>query len=224
MRILLVEDEDELAGALRSGLGRHGVVVDHVGNLASAQYLLGGERYDALVLDRRLPDGEGLSLIGALRARGNNVPILVLTALDDLGERVKGLEQGADDYLGKPFALDELLARLRALCRRPAAVRSDTVRAGRLSFDLASREAVVGGIGLALRRRELLVLETLLGRTGRMVLRTMLMNAVFGVDDEIQSNALDTHVSRLRRKLLEADAGVAIDGIRGLGYVLREAA
>lgn len=222
MRVLLVEDEPEMASALRAALGRHGMVVDHAASLAEARAFLDTDVHDVVVLDRRLPDGDGLALIGPLRAAGGTVPVLVLTARTDLAERVSGLDTGADDYLGKPFAFEELLARLRALVRRPSQIQADTVRAGQLVFDFTHREASVGPQVLALPRRELLVLEALARRLGRMVQRTALMEAVFGLDDEIQSNALDTHVSRLRRKLAEAAAGVTIDGIRGVGYLLRE--
>lgn len=222
MRILLVEDEPEMAVALRGALARNDLLVDHAADLAQAMAMAADDVHDAIVLDRQLPDGDGLSLIGRLRARGNTVPVLVLTARGDLADRVAGLDRGADDYLGKPFALEELLARLRALLRRPAQLQCEVVRVGRLAFDLGHREISVGGAPLPLRRRELLVMEALLRRTGRMVLRPVLMEAVFGVDDEIQSNALDTHVSRLRRKLAEAAAGVTIQGIRGVGYLLRE--
>lgn len=222
MRVLLVEDEKELADALRAALSNHRMIADHARDLAEAALILRDAVYDVVVLDRKLPDGDGLSLIPKIRARGNNVPVLVLTALDDLADRVAGLDGGADDYIGKPFAFEELLARLRALARRPIPVQSDIVTAGRFSFDLAHCEASVAGTSLKMPRRELLVLETLTRRMGRMVLRAALMEAVFGLDDEIQSNALDTHISRVRRKLQQADAGVIINGIRGVGYLLRE--
>lgn len=224
MRVLLVEDERELADALKTALAQQGMVVDHARDLAEAAFVLDDDVHDVVILDRRLPDGDGLALIPAVRARGNGVPILVVTALDDLADRVAGLDGGADDYIGKPFAFEEMLARIRALSRRPATLKPDIVSVGRLAFDLAHREANVGGTALDLRRRELLVLEALVRRTGRMVLRASLMEAVFSQDDEIQSNALDTHVSRLRRKLLDADAGVIINGVRGVGYLLRAAA
>lgn len=222
MRVLLVEDERDLADALKTVLNQHRMVVDHARDLSEAAFVLNDAVYDVVILDRRLPDGDGLSLIPAIRSRGNTVPVLVLTALDDLADRVTGLDGGADDYIGKPFAFEELLARIRALSRRPAALQSDIVTAGRLSFDLVHREASISGVSMTLPRRELLVLEALVRRMGRMVLRTVLMEAVFGLDDEIQSNALDTHISRVRRKLLDAEAGVIINGIRGVGYLLRE--
>ncbi|MDQ0470552.1 response regulator transcription factor [Labrys wisconsinensis] len=222
MRVLLVEDEPEMVSALRAALIRHDMIVDRAPSLAEAKATLAEGVHDAVLLDRQLPDGDGLSLIPILRASGNAVPVLVLTARGDLVDRVAGLDNGADDYLGKPFAFEELLARLRALLRRPAHVQSDIVRVARLSFDFGHSEVSVEGKPLEMPRRELLVLEALVRRMGRMVLRSFLMEAVFGLDDEIQSNALDTHVSRLRRKLADADAGVTINGIRGVGYLLRE--
>ncbi|WP_371421373.1 response regulator transcription factor [Tardiphaga sp.] len=222
MRVLLVEDQLEMVAALRAALTRHDIIVDHASNLSEAEAIVAEGTYDAVVLDRQLPDGDGLSLIPKLRASGNIVPVLVLTARGDLADRVEGLDKGADDYLAKPFAFEELLARLRALLRRPANVQSDIVRVGRISFDFAHREASIEGRHLEMPRRELLVLEALLRRMGRMVQRSSLMEAVFGLDDEVQPNALDTHISRLRRKLGDANAGVTINGIRGVGYLLRE--
>ncbi|MBB6469026.1 response regulator transcription factor [Aminobacter carboxidus] len=222
MRILLVEDEPELASALKTALRRYDMVVDHAASLLEAGDFAASENYDAILLDRQLPDGDGLTLVPKIRARGNATPVLVLTARSDTSDKVDGLDMGADDYLAKPFAFEELLARLRALLRRPANVQTQVIRAGDLAFDLGHREVLVRGEPLTLPRRELLVLEALLRRTGRMVQRSSLMEAVFGLDDEIQSNALDTHVSRLRRKLAEADAKVEINGVRGVGYLLRE--
>lgn len=222
MRILLVEDEPELASAMRTALRRYDMVVDHATSLLEAGDFAASESYDAILLDRQLPDGDGLTLVPKLRARGNATPVLVLTARSDTSDKVDGLDMGADDYLAKPFAFEELLARLRALLRRPANVQTQVIRAGDLAFDFGHREVSVRGEPLTLPRRELLVLEALLRRTGRMVQRSSLMEAVFGLDDEIQSNALDTHVSRLRRKLAEADGKVEINGVRGVGYLLRE--
>jgi DNA-binding response OmpR family regulator len=222
MRVLLVEDEAEMAAALSSALKRYDMVVDHVPTLAEAEEAISADVHGAVLLDRRLPDGDGLALIPKLRARADGVPIIVLTARGELADRIAGLDGGADDYLAKPFAVEELLARLRAVLRRPAGMQPDIVKAGRLTFDLGHREARVDGQLLDLPRRELLVLEALLRRMGRTVLRSALEEAVYNFDDAVQSNALDTHVSRLRRKLADANAGVEIHGIRGVGYLLKQ--
>jgi DNA-binding response OmpR family regulator len=222
MRILLVEDEAEMARALSSALRAYDMVVDHVATLAEAEEAISADVHMAVLLDRQLPDGDGLTLIPRLRARADSVPIIVLTARGELADRIAGLDSGADDYLAKPFAVEELLARLRAVLRRPAGLKPDIVRAGNLAFDLSHREASVEGHPLDLPRRELLVLEALIRRMGRTVLRSALEEAVYNFDDEIQSNALDTHVSRLRRKLSDAAAGVEIHGIRGVGYLLKQ--
>jgi len=221
LRVLLVEDEPEMAAALIVALKNYDMVVDHISTLADAEEAVFVNDYGAILLDRQLPDGDGLTLIPKLRAKGAGVPVIVLTARGELTDRITGLDTGADDYLGKPFAVEELLARLRAVLRRPADLPPETMRLGRLSFDLGNREASVAGRPLDLPRRELLVLEALLRRMGRTVARASLEEAVYSFDDEIQSNALDTHVSRLRRKLSEAEAEVEIHGIRGVGYLLK---
>jgi DNA-binding response OmpR family regulator len=218
---LLVEDEPEMASALAAALKKYDMVVDLVATLADAEEAVSCNAYGAILLDRQLPDGDGLTLIAKLRTKGVSVPVIVLTARGELVDRVAGLDSGADDYLGKPFAVEELLARMRAVLRRPPELPPETVKVGRLSFDLGNREACVDGEPLDLPRRELLVLETLLRRMGRTVARASLEEAVYSIDDEIQSNALDTHVSRLRRKLSEAQAGIEIHGIRGVGYLLK---
>ena len=222
MRILLVEDEPEMAAALIAALARHDLLVDHVANLAHAAQAVRGELHDAIVLDRQLPDGEGLALLARWRADGLATPVIVLTARGELDARIAGLDSGADDYLAKPFAVEELLARLRAILRRPAALQAEVLRVGSLQFDTAHREASVAATPLKLPRREALVLEALLRRRGRTVLREALQEAVYGFDDAIQSNALDTHVSRVRRKLEDAGADVEIHTIRGVGYLLRQ--
>ncbi|UGX84980.1 response regulator [Phyllobacterium meliloti] len=221
MRILLVEDELEMAAALGEALKNYDMVVDHVGTLAQAEEAVSVNVYAAILLDRQLPDGDGLTIVPQLRAKGEGVPVIVLTARGELADRISGLDKGADDYLAKPFAVEELLARLRAVLRRPPNMPAELLNVGNLSFDLINREARISGNRLDLPRRELLVLETLLRRMGRTVLRSSLEDAVYSIDDEIQSNALDTHVSRLRRKLTESRAGVEIHAIRGVGYLLK---
>ena len=222
MRILLVEDEAEMAAALSQALKGYDMVVDHVPTLAEAEEAISADVHGAVLLDRQLTDGDGLTLIPKLRAKADGVPIIVLTARGDLADRITGLDSGADDYLAKPFAVEELLARLRAVLRRPAGVQFEIIKAGRMAFDCSHREASVNGRPLDLPRRELLVLETLLRRMGRTVLRGTLEEAVYNFEDEIQSNALDAHVSRLRRKLADSDAGVEIHSIRGVGYLLKQ--
>ncbi|ATU92518.1 response regulator transcription factor [Phyllobacterium zundukense] len=224
MRILLVEDEPEMAAALADALKHYDMVVDHVATLADAEEAVAVNVYDAILLDRQLPDGDGLTMVPGLRAKGAGVPVIVLTARGDLADRIAGLDHGADDYLGKPFAIDELLARLRAVLRRPPNMPAEVLKLGQLSLDLMHREASVSGKRFELPRRELLVLEALLRRMGRTVLRSTLEEMVYSMDDEIQSNALDTHVSRLRRKLTDADAGVEIHAVRGVGYLLKRSA
>lgn len=224
MRIMLLEDEPEMASVLKTALERRNVIVDHVATIADAEAAAEFGQYDAVVLDRRLPDGEGLDLIPRLRALRVEAPILMLTALGSINDRVAGLNAGADDYLAKPFAMEELMARLRALYRRPAVSRAEQVVVGRLTYDFGHHEATVGDKPLELLRREQLALEALIRRPGRAVLRATLEESVYAMDDEIGSNALDAHVSRLRRKLEEVSAGVEIRAIRNLGYLLRATA
>jgi len=213
-----------MATALRAAMQAHDMIVDHASTLADAEEAVRMNAYAVILLDRQLPDGDGLSFIPRIRALSIMTPVIVLTARSDLPDRIAGLDRGADDYLGKPFAVEELLARLRAILRRPAEVSQEIISLGRLCFDVGNREVRVGDAPLDLPRRELLVLETLLGRSGRTVLRSSLEEAVYGMDDEIQSNALDAHVSRLRKKLAEVDSGLEIHAMRGIGYLLKPSA
>jgi two-component system OmpR family response regulator len=221
MRILLVEDELEMASVLKTALRRQDVVVDHASNIADAEAMVRFGTYDAIVLDRRLPDGEGLTLIPRLRALNVEAPVIALTAMSGVRERIAGLDAGADDYMDKPFATEELVARLKALYRRPYVMRADQTVVGRLTYDFRHREALIDTKPLDLPRRERLVLETLIRRPGRTVMRGMLEEAVYALDDEIGSNALDAHISRLRRKLDDVSAGIEIRAVRNLGYLLR---
>jgi DNA-binding response OmpR family regulator len=221
VRILLVEDEHAFAEALRHALERERFVVDHADRLAIAREAALSGNYDLVLLDRTMPDGDGLSLVPALRADNPGVPVIVLSARGEVDDRVAGLDEGADDYLIKPFALDEMFARIRAVRRRPADLGTEEIRAGALVFDVANDEASVAGVRLDLARRELRVLAALVKRRGRTVLRESLEQAVYGFDDEVQSNTLDSHISRVRRKLADAGAGLEIHAIRGVGYLLR---
>ncbi len=223
MRILLVEDEPEMASVLKTALERQDIVVDHVSTLADAEAMARLGHHDAVILDRRLPDGDGLSLIPRLRALHLEAPVIALTAMSGLDDRVAGLDAGADDYMVKPFATVELVARLHALRRRSFTSRTNQTVVGRLTYDFRYREALVEDQALELPRRERLVLETLIRRPGRTIMRSALEEAVYALDDEIGSNALDAHISRLRRKLEDVAAGIEIRAIRNLGYLLRAA-
>jgi two-component system OmpR family response regulator len=220
MRILLVEDEQEMSRLIARSVGATGFMVDCVASIAEAEAALVVGSHALVLLDRRLPDGDGLSLLRSVRARRPGVPVIVLTALDDVRDKVRGLDAGADDYLAKPFDAEELLARIRAALRRPGGEPPPLIRCGDLRFDPASREVAVAGRLLVLGRRELALLEALIRRTGRVVQRSTLLDEVYGFDDEIQSNALDAHVSRLRARL--GAARVTIHPVRGIGYMLDE--
>lgn len=222
MHILLIEDEAELAATLKGALQRERHVVDLADTVALAREAALCGLHDLVLLDRTLPDGDGLSLIDLLRQHNPGVPIVVLSALGQMPDRVAGLDEGADDYLAKPFALEELFARIRAVGRRPNGLNAETVTIGRLVFDPVSGETRVGDERLDLPRREIRVLAALARRMGRTVLRESIEMAVYGFDEGVHSNSLDSHVSRLRRKLAEAGAGVEIHAIRGVGYLMRE--
>ena len=222
MRILLIEDERELADALAAALGKHGIVTDHTVRLADAAELTRQNIYDAILLDRRLPDGDGLTFIPQLRRARKDTPIIVLTARNEAMERVEGLDVGADDYLGKPFLVEELMARIRAVLRRPPSLADLQIAVGRMIIDPLHLNVTVRSSPFDLPRRELLVLAALAKRKDKTVLRSTLEAAVYNYEDEIQSNALDAHISRLRKRLTDAAAGVTIHNIRGVGYLLRE--
>lgn len=222
MRVLLVEDDRDLARGLAARLSSDGYVVDCVYCLGDAIEAVISAAYRAVLLDRRLPDGEGLSLLPVLATRQPTPPVLILSALDDAPERVAGIEAGADDYLIKPFSYEELRARLLTRIRRaPGETASPPIRIGTLSYDLSTRDLRVNGVDLHLPRRELVLLDALVRRAGRVVQREHLEAKVYGIDDDIQSNALEAHVSRLRRRLAEAGADVRIHGLRGVGYMLK---
>ncbi|MDX2102655.1 MAG: DNA-binding response regulator [Alphaproteobacteria bacterium] len=221
MRILLVEDEQDLVAQLVRNLSAVGFVVDHAGKIAEAEAAAQGGRHSLIILDRRLPDGDGLEAIPRLRAAQPGVPILVLTALDSVAARVIGLDRGADDYLVKPFAMDELLARIRAALRRPGGGPQPPLRCGALTFDLMERCLRAHGEPVVLARRELALMEALLQRQGRVVVRDTLMDAIYSYDDEVTPNAFDVLVYRLRRRMAELGAGVDILTMRGLGIMIR---
>ncbi len=223
MRLLVVEDEVRIVEILRSALARHGFAVDAVRLCAEARAALAANPYDATILDLGLPDGDGLKILRDIRAQGNAVPVLVLTARDAVDQRVAGLDTGADDYLVKPFAISEVVARIKALLRRPGGALGTTLRSGNIAFDTIGRDVRVGDTVLLLPRRESAILEHLMRRAGRVVPKAVLEEKLYGIDDELGSNAIPVHVHHLRRKLLDSGADVEIHTVRGVGYLLVDA-
>jgi len=221
MRLLLVEDEPDMAALLRSVLEKHDFVTDSAPSIEIAIEAIETIAHDLVLLDRQLGDGDGATLIAYLRKRRPNVPVVILSARGAAADRVEGLNLGADDYIAKPFVINELVARLRAVLRRPTQMASERLEVGNLSFDLNQAEVFIEGARLDLPRMEYLVLESLMRRAGRTVRRGVLEEEVYGSDDEIQSNSLEAHISRLRRKLSDAGALVSIQPVRGVGYFLK---
>jgi DNA-binding response OmpR family regulator len=223
MRLLVVEDEARIAEILKGALARAGFTVDAVGLCGQAAAALADTSYDAAILDLTLPDGDGLDLLSELRSRGNRIPILILTARDAVEDRVSGLDAGADDYLVKPFAITELVARTKALLRRPGGALGVTLVAGNIIFDTIGRDVRVGDSSLPMPRRETAILEHLMRRLDRVVPKEMLEDKLYGLDNELGSNAIPVHVHHLRRRLLDAGATAEIHTVRGVGYLLTEA-
>lgn len=218
MRLLLLEDDPILGEGLRDFLRVEGHGVEWFQRLGDAM-LMAGEPYDALLVDWQLPDGSGIDWVRTLRRRGLSTPILMLTARDRLGDRINGLDAGADDYLVKPFEPEEMAARLRAVCRRSAGSASDVRRIGAVEIELSGRTARLEGRRVELTAREWAVLEALVLRAGRIVSKTDLDALVLGNDAEVVSNALEVHISALRRKL----GRELIETVRGMGYRLATA-
>jgi DNA-binding response OmpR family regulator len=223
MRLLLVEDNERFAALLSQGLAGAGFAVDILVTAGDATSALGGSRWDVVVLDRGLPDSDGLEVLTGMRQRGDSTPVLILTARGSLQDRVNGLQSGADDYLVKPFALEELVARLQALLRRPGNLLGMALRLGNLTLDTIARQVFVDERPIAFSAREIAVLEHLLRRSGRVVAKTLLENSLYGPSQEIGSNAVEVHVHRLRRRLAEVGANVQVHTVRGVGYLIGEA-
>jgi DNA-binding response OmpR family regulator len=222
MRLLLIEDNERFAALLKRGLTAAGFTVDVMTTAREATAALDTGRWDIVVLDRGLPDGDGIEVLTEMRRRGDTSPVLILTAHGSLKDRVGGLQHGADDYLVKPFALEELVARLQALLRRPGNLLGLALRLGNLTLDTVARQVFVDERPIAFSAREIAVLEHLLRRSGRVVAKTLLENSLYGPTQEVGSNAVEVHVHRLRRHLVETGATVQVHTVRGVGYMIGE--
>lgn len=217
MRLLLVEDDASLAAGLSLALRNKGFAVNHVTRGDHALHAVATDPPDLIVLDLGLPDMEGLEVLRTLRAGGQRLPILVLTARDTLGDKVAGLDLGADDYLAKPFEMPELEARIRALGRRLGSAGSSLITLGDLQLDTASMQVHRAGVPVELSRREYALLKALLENSGKVLTRETLEGKLYGWDEEVASNTLEVHIHHLRRKLGQD----LIRTVRGVGYCLR---
>lgn len=221
MHLLVIEDDPLLSRSLSQAMTRHGYTVDALSRVDDAIQALRQGRFDLVLLDLGLPDGNGLAVLESMRAHADRTPVMILTARDALEDRVRGLDLGADDYLAKPFSITELEARVRALLRRSQQRLDNSVRFGALVLDTRSASAWLNETSLDLPRREFSLLEALMLNAGRIVQRESLENRLFGFE-AVGANALDVYVSRLRKRL--AGSGLSIRTLRGLGYRLEETA
>src|SRR5690554_6857888 len=219
MHVLLVEDDPLIAQGLVAGLELQGFTLDHMAHARAAEQALQLGHFDVMILDLGLPDEDGLQLLTRLRSQGKDLPVLILSARDTVLQRVAGLQAGADDYLLKPFDLRELAARLHSLQRRASGRSVNPVRHGALQYDPSTRVALLDGRPVELTRREHALLEALLRNPGRILSGEQLKNALYGISEEVESNALNVHIHHLRRKL----GNRIIETVRGLGYRLGDA-
>lgn len=222
MRILVIEDDVNAASYVKKGLQEQGHVIDLATNGRDGLFLASGEAYDVMIVDRMLPGLDGLSLVKTVRAAGLKTPVLFLTTMAGVGDRVEGLDAGGDDYLVKPFAFSELLARINALARRPPITQVETVlKVANLEMDLISRKVQRAGRAIDLQPREFRLLEYLMRNAGRVVTRTMLLENVWDFHFDPKTNIVETHISRLRSKIDRGFDTELIETVRGSGYLLR---
>ena len=220
MRILIVEDNSTYGHLVAQRLAQAGFDSDEVTSASAARRALHSVRYAAILLDLGLPDDDGIVLLQQIRSAGHTMPIMIVTARHGLEHRLQGLREGADDYLAKPFSMEELVARLHALLRRAGYMLGRLLTAGNISLDTDNRQVMVGDSLQLLRVRELEVLELLIRNRGRVVTRRRFEEWLFGLQMEQETNALDVYVHRLRKVLADADATVKIHTIRGVGFLM----
>ena len=223
MRLLLVEDNEELSGIVVKGLELGGFSADQVATAADALNVLRTMHYSAVILDLGLPDEDGLTVLQTLRSSQNAVPVLILTARDGVNDRVAGLRAGADDYLVKPFAIEELIARIEALLRRPGQLLGRSLELGNLVFDTVARQLFIDGEPRVLSAREMALLEILMRRSGRVVSKRVVEDQIYGLSADVGSNAVEVYVHRLRKTLQDLGASAVIHTIRGVGYLIAAA-
>ena len=222
MRILIVEDNEKVAALIAKRLKENLFVVDPVKNVDEAMGALEVVEYDLVVLDLTLPDGNGIEVLRALRKKGKSVPVLIETARDDVTHRVEALDQGADDYIVKPFSSEELLARIRAILRRPKQTAHSTMVLGNVALDVSGLTLRINGEPVEIARREFEVLAALFRSRGRIIPRERLEEAIYSFDVDVTPNAIEAAISRLRRRLEAQGATIGISAMRGLGYLLAE--
>jgi len=223
MRILLIEDQRDLAAVLADGLRYSGFAVDTARTMDEASEAAVVAPYDMILVDRKLPDGDGLDWVRKQRRVGSSTPVIVITAtMPDVDDGIEGLNAGADDYVLKPVLIDELVARIRAVLRRPATALNPILNVGNIALDLTNRQVSVGGCPVHIPRREVGLIELLMRRFGRVVPRTALEESLYSFDDEVSPNAIEVAVYRLRTHLSRSGATVTIRTVRGMGYVLEE--
>ena len=223
MRSLIVEDEPQIGAYIGRLLAQLNGIVDIVGSVLEAQQALGSFKYDLAIVDRMLPDGDALAIVSTLSQSPERPAIIMLTAKDSKEDVIDGLNNGADDYLGKPFEPQEFIARVRAVLRRPRLVVASVLSFGNVELNVGTNEVIVADNKVLLRRREALILGALLMRRDRVVTRAALIEEIYGFDDEIESNTVEAQVSRLRKKLDTLASDVEIRSMRGIGYILRMA-
>jgi DNA-binding response OmpR family regulator len=222
MRLLVIEDNSKLAELIGQGLKAAGFDSDRAATIAQAEDALLTSGYGALVVDLGLPDGDGKTLVSNLRAKGVTTPVLMLTARGTVEDKVSGLGSGADDYLVKPFAMEELIARIRALLRRPAEFLGNRLNAGNVCFDSGAQQVFVNGEPQSLSAREAALLEILIRRPGRVVPKRLVEDHLFGPSEDVRSNAVEVYMHRLRKQLVDAGATIEVHTVRGVGYMLVE--
>lgn len=222
MRLLLIEDHAQFSDYVKTCMELEGFTVDACATLDEADAAATSVDYDAVILDLGLPDGDGMVLLSSWRSRKMTMPVLILSARDGVEDRVKGLNAGADDYVQKPIDRKELVARIHALLRRPEWYLGEILSVGNVTLDSKAREVRIGDVSVLMPRREMTVLELLMPRLGRVIPKTVFEDKIYGFGEEVTSNCVEVHISRLRKRLANSNATIRIQTQRGVGYLIAE--